>query len=311
MEEERKEEKIPYQRKKIEGFENYEIDTEGNVYNLKTNKKVEAYIADHGYYKIHMVDNDGNLKNIPLHRVLALTFLKREPGKNYVNHKDGNKTNNSLSNLEWCSNRENLRHWAKKLRKKEDWELLPVYKYNAKTLLLDKIYKNFSEIREEYPPNKASYISHHIKKVPCGKYVRKDGSVYYSISKTAYGFVWSLRKLSPKEVSEEINRDYKKYNTIPQKRLYRKIYMYDPSNGKLLKIFSSEKEAKQFLGVKNRSIQHVLHGEQKTYLGYYFSFDNLSCEEVVEKTAYLSKSGNGEKRIDRFFSGEKNGRAKN
>lgn len=45
-----------------------------------------------------------------LHRVLAECFLPREEGKNFVNHKDGNKRNFALENLEWSTSRENCRH---------------------------------------------------------------------------------------------------------------------------------------------------------------------------------------------------------
>lgn len=45
-----------------------------------------------------------------LHRIIAGTFLHAEDGKDCVNHKDGNKLNNSASNLEWCTQSENVKH---------------------------------------------------------------------------------------------------------------------------------------------------------------------------------------------------------
>ena len=45
-----------------------------------------------------------------VHRIVAKAFLQKIDGKICVNHKDGNKNNNSLSNLEWCSYGENMKH---------------------------------------------------------------------------------------------------------------------------------------------------------------------------------------------------------
>lgn len=45
-----------------------------------------------------------------VHRLVAMTFLKPQPNKPYVNHKDENTKNNSCSNLEWCTPRENVRY---------------------------------------------------------------------------------------------------------------------------------------------------------------------------------------------------------
>jgi len=43
------------------------------------------------------------VKNYSVPRLVALTFCPKEPDKNYVNHIDGDSTNNKISNLEWCT----------------------------------------------------------------------------------------------------------------------------------------------------------------------------------------------------------------
>lgn len=56
---------------------------------------------------------------VPVHRIVALVFLGVPPKeKKYINHKDGNKLNNCVENLEYCTNGENVRHaWATGLTK--------------------------------------------------------------------------------------------------------------------------------------------------------------------------------------------------
>lgn len=49
-------------------------------------------------------------KTFFMHRLVAEMFIKRGYGKNIVNHKDGNRLNNHASNLEWCTQKENIKH---------------------------------------------------------------------------------------------------------------------------------------------------------------------------------------------------------
>lgn len=53
---------------------------------------------------------DGVNRNAWVHRLVAESFLPRSPGKNEVNHKNGNKSDNRVENLEWCTRSENNRH---------------------------------------------------------------------------------------------------------------------------------------------------------------------------------------------------------
>lgn len=85
-------------------YDNYVVSNLGRVKNNKTNKILKPQCTN-GYHKIHI-----RKKNIAIHRLVAITFLPNIENKTQVNHIDGNKNNNALSNLEWTTQSENIRH---------------------------------------------------------------------------------------------------------------------------------------------------------------------------------------------------------
>lgn len=98
------------QFKDIAGYEGlYKIDISGNVYSLITNKKLKTQISNSGYLCINLKKNGGQ-KNHFIHRLIMQTFATQPTGKDCINHIDGDKLNNSLSNLEWCDRSHNAQH---------------------------------------------------------------------------------------------------------------------------------------------------------------------------------------------------------
>lgn len=97
---------------------NYTITKTGLIKNCKTKKKVTSYIATNGYVRVRLQKN-GERHNYALHRLVAETFIPNPNQYPEVNHIDGNKLNNHVSNLEWCTRSQNMKHvWATGLRKK-------------------------------------------------------------------------------------------------------------------------------------------------------------------------------------------------
>lgn len=62
------------------------------------------------YFIVTLVDSNGKRTNRPIHRLMCETFLPNPDNKAHVNHIDGNKLNNQLSNLEWATESENSQH---------------------------------------------------------------------------------------------------------------------------------------------------------------------------------------------------------
>mgnify|MGYP003657666585 CR=1 FL=1 len=93
----------------IKNHPRYEINKMGVIRN-KENKKIKSqYVGSTGYY---MVSFSYNNKSKPqrVHRLLSINFIDNPKNLKYVNHKDGDKLNYTLSNLEWCTHAENMKH---------------------------------------------------------------------------------------------------------------------------------------------------------------------------------------------------------
>lgn len=90
-------------------FENYEINNFCEVRNIVTGKVLKSALDRYGYL-YHGFTENGKRKKFKLHRLMALTFLPNPLNKKEVNHKDGNKLNNNIYNLEWVSHFENQSH---------------------------------------------------------------------------------------------------------------------------------------------------------------------------------------------------------
>ena len=95
--------------KVIRDYDNYEVSDEGEVRNRKTGRVLKTGYASSGYRKVNL--STGNVvKNALVHRLVADNFLPNPGNKNVVNHIDGDKSNNRLANLEWCTAGENIKH---------------------------------------------------------------------------------------------------------------------------------------------------------------------------------------------------------
>ena len=72
-------------------------------------KLITPYVNYNGYYVVEMRKDKKKITRL-LHRLIAKAFIPNPENKPYINHKDGNKLNYSLENLEWVTSAENTRH---------------------------------------------------------------------------------------------------------------------------------------------------------------------------------------------------------
>lgn len=100
--------------KTIDGYEDYEVSTWGRVFRKSTGNFIKPYHHQKGYLRVDLKNGKGR-KHFKVHRLVAMAFIPNPEGKPQINHKDGNPGNNSITNLEWVTNKENMQK-ARELR---------------------------------------------------------------------------------------------------------------------------------------------------------------------------------------------------
>lgn len=90
-----------------EGF--YEVSENGLVRRAKTNRVLAQGTHHFGYKTVHLCMN-GVKKRVTVHRILATAFIPNTENKPFINHINHDPSDNNLSNLEWCTQKENIIH---------------------------------------------------------------------------------------------------------------------------------------------------------------------------------------------------------
>lgn len=94
--------------REIPNYKGYFATPDGRVYSEKVKRFLKP--RNHrGYWSIG-ISVDGKKKTATVHRLIAFAFVDNPENKKVINHKDGDKKNNNISNLEWCTTSENILH---------------------------------------------------------------------------------------------------------------------------------------------------------------------------------------------------------
>lgn len=162
-----------------------QISNKERVRSFKTGKEriLSINISDKGYKRVTIREAKTQKVLTPLiHRLLAEAVIPNPHNLPEVNHKDGNKLNNSISNLEWCDKLHNMRHAFKTgLMKQCIGENKPQSKLNEKAVV--DIFNS---------------------KESCRKLAKKYGVCYSLISGVRRGSVWNHVTKMPKKYKSKI-----------------------------------------------------------------------------------------------------------
>jgi len=88
----------------------YTINKHAEILNLANNKLKKHTLNSNGYYKVGLADGCGGHTQYSIHRLVAMHFIPNPHNHPQVNHIDGDKSNNDITNLEWCTREKNIQH---------------------------------------------------------------------------------------------------------------------------------------------------------------------------------------------------------
>lgn len=161
----------------IEKYPNYMISNLGKIKSLnykRTGKEqiLKQSINGRGYYYV-LISINNKYKNILIHKAVAEAFLENDNNYSDVNHIDGNKLNNCITNLEFCTRSENIKH---------------AYKNNLRNKQVGNTYKKRCELAIEYIENKNNGVC-----IVNGE--EKDAYTFLLDFKKSREFVWQLLEI--------------------------------------------------------------------------------------------------------------------
>lgn len=97
-------------RKEVKGYDYpYKVSNMGNVYSYRLNRNMKLQDSTWGYYRVSLVKN-GKKQCVCVHKLVAEAFIPNPENKEQVNHKNGDRKDNRVENLEWVTRSENVLH---------------------------------------------------------------------------------------------------------------------------------------------------------------------------------------------------------
>lgn len=254
--------------KPIDGYDKFEISNLGRFkYPIKFNsgkiKQRITYGSKHAEYLSGFLRNEKESKTINIHRIVALAFLPNIENKAVVNHIDGNKHNNKLSNLEWVTLSENAKHAV-------DTNLKLCRKKINQYTINNEFIKTWDSIKY------AGEILKINKNTICG--------VLHNRGKLAGGFIWKYSNDIHKHpiIESKIETSLRNNNPIliendnSKKSYYsnsKKIKQINIHNNEIIKVWNNIADASFYLtGNKKSSIYRSLKDNSKISLGFKWQY---------------------------------------
>ena len=160
----------------VKNYENlYEVSNQGRVKSIGYGKEriLKPGINTQGYLQVVLCKN-GEKNNCVIHRLVAQTFIPNPDNLPEVNHKDEDKTNNSVLNLEWCDRKSNCNYGNRNKRISEK-RSKPVLQY-TKSGEFVKEWKSATDVQRTL-----GYLHNNISNCCNGK------------RKSAYNYIWKFK----------------------------------------------------------------------------------------------------------------------
>lgn len=169
-----------------------------NYERLKKEQIIKTFI-NRGYVQVTLCKN-GNYIIKKMHRIVAETFIPNPYNKPCVNHIDGNKSNNCLENLEWCSYKENSIHYINNFSKDRysNVKSRKVYQYDIDNNFI-KQWENVQEIYNKLKINKSSIY------LCCSNKINSAG-----------GFIWKYNFINKNILNSERWKNIIEYENLYQ-----------------------------------------------------------------------------------------------
>lgn len=178
--------------KPVKGDSRYLAYSDGRIYDIKR----DTFIPYHTRKNKYQTCTIGGKTNL-VHRVIASTFIPNPENKPQVNHIDGDKTNNSVENLEWCTAKENIQH-------SRDTGLLNTE--TARSVLNKKQSKPVKQIDKDTGEVLAVYSSMSEAEAHTGARPEKITLVCQGKRNTAGGFKWEY--VNPEDLIAQTTRTF-------------------------------------------------------------------------------------------------------
>ena len=189
--------------KHIKDFENYTVNNSGNndktIFNTITRKYKKPQQYKSGYLFVSLYQNGVN-KIFLLHRLIAQAFIPNPQNKPCIDHINGDRTDNRVENLRWCSYKENMNNpitrkrisesrigitfsstHKKHIREAHNKQAIPIAQHDKMTGELVAVWPSSREVEREI-----GYMHNNINYCCNGKYKQAYGSVWYKLSKEQY-----------------------------------------------------------------------------------------------------------------------------
>ena len=268
---------------KIKEYPNYSISDKGDVKNDTTNRILKYYIRN-GYKSITLCKNNKK-KTFNIHNIVAEHFLTKI-NNCVVNHKDENKLNNCLENLEYITYAENTKYSASNKRtKNEESYNLDNFKHipNYSNYMISKDGKIYSKSIKRLCRCTILPSGYHKIKLKSDSNTYKDLYIHVIVAITYLNYIPSTNQYVINHIdSNKSNNTLENLEIVTQKqnmihsikmnnhKLFRKSVYYIDNDGKIIE-YESAKDASDKTGIDNSSIikscksEHKKAGKQKWY----------------------------------------------